>query len=166
MFGDTFGTKSDYTKGMQYSVRMSYMGDEAGDLSMQPPDTMFLSREQARKMVATPDMEAVGEISALDFGSPPRKGGGERRGSSSPTAEGGGEFFKGNSALNFLKAPASSPKARSAAMKENAQKNALRKAREEALLKEPDPADVWYVEEQAGTTFFVHRLTGEATLEK
>ena len=51
MFGDTFGTKSDYTKGMNYSVRMTYMGDEVGHLSLNPPDTMFLSREAARKMV-------------------------------------------------------------------------------------------------------------------
>lgn len=46
MFGDTFGTKSDYVKGMEYSMRRAYMGDEPGQMSSCPPDTLFVSRDQ------------------------------------------------------------------------------------------------------------------------
>ena len=46
MFGDTFGTKSDYVKGMEYQMRRAYMGDDPGEVVSTPPDTMFLSRDQ------------------------------------------------------------------------------------------------------------------------
>ena len=52
-------------------------------------------------------------------------------------------------------------------MKETAQKNAARKVKELELAsaENPDPVDVWYIANQAGVTFYMNRLTGEATLE-
>ena len=40
--GDTFGTRTDLTKGMEYSMRNGYMGSEAGEVTSCPPDTMFM----------------------------------------------------------------------------------------------------------------------------
>lgn len=53
MFGDTFGSSNtDYSKGMLYSVRNSYTPkgtDEHENVTLAPPDNMFLSRAQANK---------------------------------------------------------------------------------------------------------------------
>ena len=50
MFGDTFGTQSDYVKGMEDQMRRAYMGDDPGEVVSTTPDTMFLSRDQGKEV--------------------------------------------------------------------------------------------------------------------
>mmetsp|Transcript_10651 Transcript_10651/g.21176 ORF Transcript_10651/g.21176 Transcript_10651/m.21176 type:complete len:243 (-) Transcript_10651:38-766(-) len=185
MFGDTFGTKSDYTKGMEYSMRNGYMGSEAGQVSSLPPDTMFMSREQARKLVSAPDLEGHENLdNVLSFNSPTKKkkkmkkrGRGRGRDSRFGVKRVSAHFNASDSDSDSDASPsptnpvgallaarmATSPKSKSQMLKDNAAKNKARIAREKA--KSPSLDEAWVHVEQAGCKFYVNRFTGEATTE-
>jgi hypothetical protein len=151
---------------------MTYMGDEAGHLSLHPPDTMFLSRDQARKLVS--DHMSEGDIiKELDFKKKPQATDKNNR---RPSASSGAFAFSepdigGGASINISSILsnriASSPKSKASLMKETAIKNQMRKQKEQELaqMENPDPNDIWEIQEQAGCSFFVNRLTGELTLD-
>jgi len=186
MFGDTFGTKSDYSKGMLYSVRNTYApkGGDSDEIVIAPPDSMFLSRDQARNK-STPAASTQDFSNVLDFTSPTKTDNDIQvdSGRSSPSTPASRKIFKnGKTFKNFddinvqetqdhsnsgaailSNFKNSSRNNKSAKLKENAKKNAERKAAELALQQELEKKEhCWELVEQAGARFYHNRYTGEA----
>ncbi|GMH48911.1 hypothetical protein TrVE_jg8756 [Triparma verrucosa] len=188
MFGDTFGTKSDYVKGMEYSMRRAYMGDEPGQMSSCPPDTLFVSRDQARKLNSAPDLEGHDDLDhILSFHSPSAKE--KKKALKKKTKKKRGQYHNHRSSgVHFNKnsisddsdsdsevsptnrSPvmalmagrmATSPKSKAQMMKDNATKNKERKSKEKKATFTLE--ETWEKTHQAGCTFYVNRFTGEAT---
>ncbi|GMH58327.1 hypothetical protein TrRE_jg4620, partial [Triparma retinervis] len=171
MFGDTFGTKSDYVKGLEYQMRRAYMGDDPGEVVSTPPDTMFLSRDQARKIHTNPEIEAANLNNVLSFNSPTKKKKKKKKKKkSSPKGAKKHAFFVSDDVSDYesdsseeepQKNPmaallagrmATSPTSKKQLLKETAKRNAERKAAREQLKDAPALADIWELVSEAGVS--------------
>ncbi|GMI51242.1 hypothetical protein ScalyP_jg1400 [Parmales sp. scaly parma] len=196
MFGDTFGSSNtDYSKGMLYSVRNSYTPkgtDEHENVTLAPPDNMFLSRAQAnknsREIKLDKDLSGV-----LNFGSPDKSNGqnefnkheleliGEKKhkGSTNKFDRNGKriQFEEANEddadsadklalpTIALISSFGNRQDSKQQKLKETARKNAEKKKKEALRLIERAKMNQWSPAKQAGCKFFQNNHTGEATTD-
>ena len=138
----------------------------------------------ARKIHTNPEIEAANLNNVLSFNSPTKKKKKKKKKKkSSPKGAKKHAFFVSDDVSDYesdsseeepQKNPmaallagrmATSPTSKKQLLKETAKRNAERKAAREQLKDAPALADIWELVSEAGVSFYVNALTGEATEE-